>query len=96
MFATTDSLSVPFANIVIPPSYTPLLPHAIEGWGGGRWGLLGPLGVQLLFPKTWGVSRDNKHSITVLQSRKIILVMEAYLWESHVLSVVSLLAPFKV
>ena len=51
VFATTDSLSVPFANIVIPPSYTPLLPQAIEGW---EWGLLGPLGVHLLFPNTWG------------------------------------------
>ena len=46
--------------------------------------------------KPGDVSRDNKHSITVLQSRKKILAMEAYLWESRVLSVVSLLAPFKV
>ena len=55
VFATTDSLSVPFANIVIPPSYTPLLPQAIEGWGGGV-GVTGSLRSTLTIPKNLGMS----------------------------------------
>ena len=42
VFATTDPLSVPIANIVIPPNNTPLLPQAIEGRGGGGVGVPGP------------------------------------------------------
>ena len=56
VFATTDSLSVPFANIVIPPSYTPLLPHAIEGWGGGGGGGYWSLRSTLTIPKNLGMS----------------------------------------
>ena len=68
MFATTDSLSVPYANIVIPPSYTPLLPQAIEGW---EWGLLGPLGVHLLFPKTWGCQPKTKLTVGPSSSTRL-------------------------
>ena len=50
-----------------PPSNTPLLPLAIERWGGGC-GFLVPKGVHLLLysHKPGNVSWDNKHSITVL------------------------------
>ena len=65
VFATTDPLSVPIANIVI--CKIPLLPLAIERWGGGC-GFLVPKGVHLLLysQKPGNVSWDNKHSITVL------------------------------